>query len=255
MAGVGWKIHPTATKKQQQDNNEHIMKRMLLITPIALALAASQLHAAGKVELVDSKDKASYAIGLSMAGDFKRQPLDLNPTALVAGLQDGLTGEKPQMTDKEREEILMSWQQQQKEKAMARMKSEAEKNQQEGEKFLAENKTKEGVKALPSGVQYKVLKEGTGAAPKPTDTVKTHYRGTLIDGTEFDSTQGEQEPASFVVKEVIPGWTEVLPLMKVGSKWQVVVPSNLAYGERGAGGRIGPNSTLIFEIELVGIGS
>lgn len=231
------------------------MKRMLLLTPIAVAMAVTQLPAAGKIELVDSKDKASYAIGLSMAGDFKRQPLDLNPTALVAGLQDGLAGEKPLLTDKEREEVLLSWQQQQKEKALARMKGEAEKNQQEGEKFLAENKTKAGVKALPSGVQYKVLKEGTGAAPKPTDTVKTHYRGTLIDGTEFDSTQGEQEPASFVVKEVIPGWTEVLPLMKVGSKWQVVVPASLAYGERGAGGRIGPNATLIFEIELVGIGS
>jgi FKBP-type peptidyl-prolyl cis-trans isomerase FklB len=231
------------------------MKRMILLTPIALALAATQLPAAGKIELADAKDKASYAIGLSMAGDFKRQPLDLNPAALVAGLQDGLAGEKTLMTDKEREEVLRTWQQQQKEKAVARMKTEADKNQQEGEKFLAENKTREGVKVLPSGVQYKVLKDGTGASPKPTDTVKTHYRGTLIDGTEFDSTQGEKEPASFVVKEVIPGWTEVLPLMKVGSKWQVVVPSNLAYGERGAGGRIGPNTTLIFEIELVGVGS
>jgi FKBP-type peptidyl-prolyl cis-trans isomerase FklB len=231
------------------------MKRTLLITPIVLAMAVTQLHAAGKIELVDSKDKASYAIGLSMAGDFKRQPLDLNPTALVAGLQDGLAGEKTLMTDKEREDVLMTWQQQQKEKTIARMKTEADKNKLEGEKFLAENKAKEGVKALPSGVQYKVLKEGTGASPKLTDTVKTHYHGTLIDGTEFDSTHGEKEPASFVVKEVITGWTEVLPLMKVGSKWQVVVPSNLAYGERGAGGRIGPNATLIFEIELVGIGS
>jgi len=129
----------------------------------------------------------------------------------------------------------------------------ADKNQKEGEVFLAENKKKKGVITLPSGLQYQVIKEGTGKIPKATDTVTTHYRGTLIDGTEFDSSYKRGEPASFPVNGVIKGWTEALQLMKVGSKWQLFIPSNLAYGPQGAGQAIGPNATLIFEIELLSI--
>jgi FKBP-type peptidyl-prolyl cis-trans isomerase FklB len=128
-----------------------------------------------------------------------------------------------------------------------------EKNKKEGEAFLSENRKKEGIKALPSGLQYKVVKAGTGKKPKSTDTVTTHYRGTLIDGTEFDSSYRRGQPASFPVSGVIPGWTEALQLMEEGAKWQLFIPPNLAYGERGAGSQIGPNATLIFEIELISI--
>lgn len=166
-----------------------------------------------------------------------------------------MTGAKPRLADEERHEALNAWQKQQMDKLMAERKEAGEKNKKEGEKFLAANKTKEGIKSLPSGVQYMVLKEGTGACPKATSTVQTQCRGTLIDGTEFFNTYKDKEPATFVVNEVIKGWSEVLPLMKVGSKWQVFIPSELAYGEKGAGHKIGPNSTLIFEIELVGIES
>jgi FKBP-type peptidyl-prolyl cis-trans isomerase FklB len=128
-----------------------------------------------------------------------------------------------------------------------------EKNKKEGEAFLSENRKKEGIKALPSGLQYKVVKAGTGKKPKSTDTVTTHYRGTLIDGTEFDSSYRRGQPASFPVSGVIAGWTEALQLMEEGAKWQLFIPPNLAYGERGAGSQIGPNATLIFEIELISI--
>jgi FKBP-type peptidyl-prolyl cis-trans isomerase FklB len=128
-----------------------------------------------------------------------------------------------------------------------------EKNKAEGEAFLAENKKKEGVKTLPSGLQYKVIKAGTGKKPKVTDTVTTHYRGTLMNGTEFDSSYRRGQPVSFQVNGVIPGWTEALQLMEEGAKWQLFIPSNLAYGERGAGRDIGPNATLVFEIELLSI--
>lgn len=229
--------------------------KQTLTASLALAIAASQLHAGDNFELKNSQDKASYAIGLSMGADFKRQSPEINPDALASGLKAALSGGKPLLTDEERREVLAAWQKEQMAKMTARLKEEAGKNRLAGDKFLGENKAKEGVKSLPNGIQYKVLKEGTGATPKPTDTVKTHYRGTLIDGTEFDSSLKENEPATFVVNEVIKGWSEVLPLMKVGSKWQVVVPSDLAYGERGAGRDIGPNSTLIFEIELLGIES
>jgi len=205
------------------------------MTVMVFAVAASQLRAEGNVELKDTKDKASYAIGLRISGDFKRQGLDVNADALVAGLKDGLSKAKPQLTDEQANEALTTWQTEQKGKVAARRSEQAEKNKQEGEKFLAENKSKEGVKTLPSGIQYKVLKEGDGSTPKATDTVKTNYRGSLINGTVFDSSK-EGQPASFGVGQVIKGWTEVLQMMKVGSKWQVFIPSDLAYGMRGAGG-------------------
>jgi FKBP-type peptidyl-prolyl cis-trans isomerase FklB len=136
---------------------------------------------------------------------------------------------------------------------MAKQSEVAKKNRAEGEAFLAENKKKEGVKTLPSGLQYKVIKAGTGKKPKSTDTVTVHYRGALINGAEFDSSFKRGQPATFLVSKVIPGWTEALQLMEVGAKWQLFIPSSLAYGEQGAGSDIGPNATLIFEVELVSI--
>jgi FKBP-type peptidyl-prolyl cis-trans isomerase FklB len=198
--------------------------------------------------LKDLKDKASYAIGIDIGMNFKKQNLDLNPDALAAGAKDALAG-KPQLSPNEIREVMTQMQKEfgEKQKAMAT------KNQAEGEKFLAENKKKDGVKTTASGLQYKSIKEGTGPQPKATDTVTVNYRGTLIDGTEFDSSYKRGEPATFPLNGVIKGWTEGLQLMKKGSKYQFVIPPNLAYADRAVGAEIGPNSTLIFEVELLDI--
>ena len=157
------------------------------------------------------------------------------------------------LSEEEMRTVMTAFQKEMAAKQAEMMKSQGEKNKKEGEAFLAENKKKEGVKTLASGLQYKVIKEGTGKTPKATDKVSTHYQGTLIDGTEFDSSYKRGEPATFPVNGVIPGWTEALQLMKVGSKWQLFVPSKLAYGEKGAGPIIGPNAVLIFTVELLAI--
>jgi FKBP-type peptidyl-prolyl cis-trans isomerase FklB len=229
--------------------------KLKFITPLAFAALAVQVHAESNLQFTNTQDKASYAIGLSIGHDFHDRALAVNPDPLVTGLKDALAGAEPRVPEQELKEAMTVWQKEQMEKLLAQRKVDGEKNKKEGEKFLAANKTKEGIKCLPDGVQYRVLKEGTGACPKATSTVKTQCRGTLIDGTEFFSTYKEKEPATFTVNEVIKGWSEVLPLMKVGSKWQVFIPAELAYGEKGAGGKIGPNSALIFEIELVDIKS
>jgi FKBP-type peptidyl-prolyl cis-trans isomerase FklB len=206
-----------------------------------------------KTELKDLKDKVSYSIGLDIGNTFKKQKMDLNPDALMAGLKDSLSGNKPLLTEDQVKETMTTFSKEMTEKQAAANKEAAVKNAADGEKFLTENKKKEGVKTTASGLQYKVIKEGSGAAPKETDTVITNYRGTLIDGTEFDSSYKRNEPATFPVNRVIKGWTEALQMMKPGAKYQLFIPSNLAYGERGAGRDIGPNSTLIFDIELLSI--
>lgn len=157
------------------------------------------------------------------------------------------------MSEEEYRNTMANFRKEMMAKQQAQMKTKGEKNKKEGDAFLAENKDKKGIVSLPSGLQYKVIKEGEGDTPKATDKVTVHYRGTLIDGTEFDSSYGRGEPATFPVNGVIPGWTEALQLMNAGSKWQLFIPSKLAYGERGAGGKIGPNSTLIFDVELISI--
>jgi FKBP-type peptidyl-prolyl cis-trans isomerase FklB len=198
--------------------------------------------------LKDSKDKVSYSIGLNIGLNLKKQNVSINPDTFVLGLKDALAG-KPQMTDEQVKETMTAF-----EKEMIdKQKAAGVKNGADGEKFLAENKKKEGVKTTASGLQYKVVKEGTGAQPKETDTVIANYRGTLIDGTEFDSSYKRGQPATFPVSGVIKGWTEALQMMKVGSKYQLFIPANLAYGERAVGPDIGPNSTLIFEVELLDV--
>ncbi|HEY2614797.1 MAG TPA: FKBP-type peptidyl-prolyl cis-trans isomerase [Chthoniobacterales bacterium] len=224
----------------------------LLICIVAL-LAASTGFAQEKTPLKDQKDKVSYSIGLDIGNTFKKQNMDLNPDALFAGLKDALNGKKPLLTEDQIKETMTAFSKEMTDKQVAASKEAAEKNAAAGEKFLTENKSKDGVKTTASGLQYKVLKEGSGASPKETDTVVTNYRGTLIDGTEFDSSYKRGEPASFPVNRVIKGWTEALQLMKPGSKYQLFIPSSLAYGERGAGREIGPNSTLIFEVELLSV--
>ena len=224
-----------------------------LMVAVVLVGFAGLAHAQDRPVLKTDKDKVSYSIGLDIGTNFKRQSVDLDSKALAAGIADGLSGGKPLLTEDEVRKVLAQFQQQMAAKAQQAAQQLAEKNQKAGEAFLAENKKKKGVITLPSGLQYQVIKEGTGKIPKATDTVTTHYRGTLIDGTEFDSSYKRGEPASFQVNGVIKGWTEALQLMKVGSKWQLFIPSNLAYGPQGAGQVIGPNATLIFEIELLSI--
>jgi len=203
--------------------------------------------------LKDQKEKVSYSIGLDIGTTLKRQLIDVNEGLLKKGLEDGLSGAKPLMTDEQMKETMATFQKEMVAKQAAAKKVTGEKNAAEAKKFLAENKTKEGVKTTASGLQYKVLKEGTGPSPKATETVKVNYRGTTIAGTEFDSSYKRGQPASFPVNRVIKGWTEALQLMKVGSKYQLFVPADLAYGERGAGSDIGPNAMLLFEVELLGI--
>jgi FKBP-type peptidyl-prolyl cis-trans isomerase FklB len=206
-----------------------------------------------KPQLKDQKDKASYSIGYDIGETFKKQNVELNPDTLFGGLKDALAGKEAALTKEDREKTLQAFQKEMMEKQIAASKEAATKDAAEGEKFLAENKKKDGVKTTASGLQYKVLKEGSGASPKETDTVVTNYKGTLLDGTEFDSSYKRNEPASFPVNRVIKGWTEALQLMKPGAKYQLFIPASLAYGERGAGQLIGPNATLIFEVELLNI--
>ena len=223
------------------------MKRFIISFAL-LSLAGSVFGQDKSTPLKDSKDKVSYSIGLNIGLNLKKQNVSINPDTFVLGLKDALAG-KPQMTDEQVKETMTAF-----EKEMIdKQKAAGVKNGAEGEKFLAENKKKEGVKTTASGLQYKVVKEGTGAQPKEKDTVMANYRGTLIDGTEFDSSYTRGQPATFPVSGVIKGWTEALQMMKVGSKYQLFIPAKLAYGERAIGPDIGPNSTLIFEVELLDV--
>ncbi len=216
-------------------------------------LVASSVLAEPTTQLKDEKDKVSYSIGLNIGTNIKKDKIDINTDALMAGMKDGMSGGKPLMTEEQVKETMTAFSKSMMEKQAATAKEAATKNAAEGEKFLAENKNKEGVKTTSSGLQYKVVKEGSGESPKETDTVEVHYRGTLINGTEFDSSYKRNEPATFPVNRVIKGWTEALQLMKPGAKYQLFIPSNLAYAERGAGADIGPNETLIFEVELLNV--
>ncbi len=219
---------------------------------LSLGLLSVSAYAADP-SLKTQKDKVSYSIGLDIGGNLKNQSIEIDPKLLAQGIQDAVSGGKRLLTEEEVQGVMMAFQQEMQAKAATRAKEAGDKNLKEGSTFMAENKKKKGVTALPSGLQYKIITAGTGKKPKATDTVTTHYRGTLIDGTEFDSSIKRGEPASFPVSGVIPGWTEALQLMPVGSKWQLVVPPDLAYGPRGAGQQIGPNATLVFEVELLSI--
>lgn len=204
-----------------------------------------------KVELKDLRDKVSYSIGMNIGQDFKRQDIDLDPDLIAQAIKDVTKGAPLLLTEEQVKEAITAFQKELETKMEAKAKADLEKNAKAGAAYLAENGKKDGVVTLASGLQYKVLTPGTGKKPKATDTVTVHYRGTLIDGTEFDSSIKRNEPATFPVSGVIPGWTEALQLMQEGAKWQLSIPANLAYGERGAGQQIGPNSTLIFEVELL----
>ncbi len=207
----------------------------------------------GASSLKTEEERLSYSIGLDIGTNFKKQSIEIDEGSFSQGVQDGLNGNKPLMTEQEMRDTLSNLQK----KMMARQAAKANElgtvNKKKGDVFLASNAKQKEIIVLPSGLQYKIIKAGSGETPKATDTVSVHYRGTLIDGTEFDSSFKRGQPATFNVGGVIKGWTEALQLMKVGATWQLFIPSELAYGERGAGRDIGPNETLIFEVELLSI--
>jgi FKBP-type peptidyl-prolyl cis-trans isomerase FklB len=229
------------------------MNKALGIFIIILLLSTPGVSAEKTTELKTAKDKLSYSIGFDMGSSIKRNEIDVDPRIVTKAIKDALSGGKPLMTEQEMKESISALQKAMAAKQQERMKAQADKNKKEGVAFLAENKKKEGVTTLPSGLQYMVLSEGKGSHPKATDTVTVQYRGTLIDGTEFDSSYKRGQPTTFALNQVIKGWTEGVQLLKEGGKIKLFVPSELAYGERGAGAQIGPNTSLIFEIELLSV--
>jgi FKBP-type peptidyl-prolyl cis-trans isomerase len=220
---------------------------------LAVGFLAANVCADETPALKTQKEKVSYSVGVDVAKSLAKMGMDLDLDVFIRGLKDGFSGKKLLMTDDEMHATMNAFQNDLLKKQSQGKQTAAEENKKAGEAFLAENKKKEGVVTLPSGLQYKILKAGKGKKPTDADKVECHYRGTLIDGTEFDSSYRRGQPATFPVAGVIGGWTEALKLMPVGSKWQLFVPSQLAYKERGAGADIGPNATLIFEVELLGI--
>jgi FKBP-type peptidyl-prolyl cis-trans isomerase FklB len=228
------------------------MRRLVTITLVMTTFSVMAL-AQDAPPLKTDKDKLSYAMGMDLGDQLKSRGVDIDPATFVRGLKDSLSGAKTALTAEEAKTTIAEMQKVLVAKLAAEAKVVGEKNMKEGEAFLAANKAKDGVVTLPSGLQYKVVTAGAGKKPLATDTVECNYRGTLIDGKEFDSSYKRGQTASFPLNRVIKGWTEVLQLMPVGSKWQVFIPAALAYGERGSGADIGPNATLIFEVELISV--
>jgi FKBP-type peptidyl-prolyl cis-trans isomerase FklB len=227
------------------------------VPPTALAVASTNALAAIDAKFKGPLEKNSYSIGVMLANDMKRNlqrgGYEVDPAIVAQAFTAFFTGQPTTVTEAEAQTVVRAYSMDLRQKAEEKRKAETEKNKTEGEAFLAANKAKEGVITLPSGLQYKVLTPGTGPKPTTNDTVSVHYRGTLIDGTEFDSSLAKGQPATFPVTRVIKGWTEALQLMPTGSKWQLTIPGELAYGQNGSPPKIGPNSVLQFEVELLGI--
>lgn len=215
-----------------------------------ILLLVSQALGAEDTLLKNQRDKVSYTFGVFSGKNLKQQSIDIDLDIMVKGMKDSMSGAKTLLTEEEMREVMTAFQKEMAIKQTEKRMALLEKNKKEGDDFLAENKTKEGIKTLPSGVQYKIVKEGTGNQPKATDTVVVHYRGTRIDGTEFDSSYRRNKEATFRLDNIIKGWKEALLMMKEGEQWQVFIPAHLAYGEKGSGA-IEPNSTLIFDTELI----
>lgn len=232
---------------------EELKMKHIIVTILSIAFLFGICSAEEKLELKDQKDKESYSLGYQFGQNLKNQGIDLNLDVYASGIRDAFDGKEPQMSQEEIRATITGLQQRLRAERQKELKEKSAKNLEEGKSFLVDNQKKEGIKTLPSGLQYKIIAEGSGKMPKAEDTVTVNYKGTLIDGTEFDSSYKRGQPATFQVNGVIKGWTEALQLMKEGSKWQLFIPPELAYGERGAGRDIGPNATLIFEVELLTI--
>jgi len=227
--------------------------RSLMVGGLCVLLVAVHGMAQDSTILKTQGDRVSYSMGLDIGRMLKMQGVDVDLELVTRGLKDAYTGNQVLLTDEEMQEVLTNFKKEFLAKQQELAKQQGEKNKREGEIFLETNEKKEGIQTLPSGLQYKVVKTGSGKKPTTTDTVTVHYRGTLIDGKEFDSSYRRGKPATFPVNAVIPGWTEALTLMEEGARWELFIPPNLAYGERSAGRDIGPNATLIFEVELISI--
>ena len=230
--------------------------RLFAVMIMLISLAGctpEEASSASELKLDTSKNRISYTIGVNIGQDFKSQNMDVDPDLLLMGLKDTLSGKELQLTEEEMVQEIQNFQQEMQAKMAAEMEVKAAENKASGEAFLAENAKQEGVVVTESGLQYKIIEPGQGDSPGPADVATVHYRGTLIDGTQFDSSYDRGQPASFPVGGVIPGWSEALQLMKPGAKWQLSIPAELAYGERGAGQDIGPNSTLLFDVELISV--
>jgi len=219
---------------------------------LGITLIAARAHAGEPFQLTSQNDMLNYSIGVETGRNLKKQGIEVNLDIMLRGMKDGLSGEKPLLPEKALRKIMNDLQVELRRTQAQTMRNRAEDNKKKGEAFLAANKGKAGVVTLPSGLQYRIIKEGNGPKPQDTDIVLCNYRGTFLDGSEFDSSQ-DGAPAKFTMQTVVPGFREALKLMPTGSKWQVFIPSQLAYGQRGAGKDIGPNETLIFEMELVSI--
>ena len=225
---------------------------MIMLTSLA-GCTPEEATSASELKLDTPKNRISYTIGVNIGQDFKSQNMDVDPDLLLMGLKDTLSGKELQLTEEEMVQEIQNFQQEMQAKMAAEMEAKAAENKASGEAFMTENAKQEGVVVTESGLQYKIIEPGQGDSPGPADVATVHYRGTLIDGTQFDSSYDRGQPASFPVGGVIPGWSEALQLMKPGAKWQLVIPAELAYGERGAGQDIGPNSTLLFDVELISV--
>jgi FKBP-type peptidyl-prolyl cis-trans isomerase FklB len=237
---------------RKQTKKERYMRQIVMLM-VALMVISSAAPSQKKAELKTQRQKASYGIGMDIGKNFKEQFPDVDVDAMVRGFRDALAGAKPAVAQKELDSVMTIFQQEMVQRRSERIAAEGSKNLKAGEACLAENKSKAGVVTLPSGLQYKIITMGTGPKPTPKDTVRCNYRGTLVNGKEFDSSYKRGQPAEFILGQVIPGWIEALQMMPVGSKWELWIPPNLGYGERSMGADIGPNSTLIFEVELLGI--
>lgn len=223
------------------------------LVAVAVSLAMSTAIAATDIPLNTDVDKLSYSIGSDLGKNFKRQGIDVNPTVMAKGIQDGMSGGTLLLTDEQMKDVLTKFQKDLMAKRSADFNKKADENKSKGEAFLAQNKAKKDVVTLADGLQYKIITAGTGQKPGKEDTVTVEYTGRLIGGEVFDSTDKSGKPATFKLSQVIPGWTEALQLMPAGSTWEIYVPSNLAYGSRSVGGPIGPNETLIFNIHLISV--
>ena len=228
------------------------MKYAMISVP-ALGLVWGIGSAGETVEIKSDQDKISYSVGYQIGGDFKRQGMEISSAVLLRGIKDAISGAEPLIDPQEQRAALVEMAKQVAARKQEAQKKAAQENLGKAQSFLAENAKKDGVQTLPSGLQYKELKAGEGKTPGAGDKVTVQYRGTLIDGTEFDSSYKRNKPATFQVNRVIKGWTEGLQLMKEGAKWELFIPPSLAYGERGAGGKIPANSALVFEVELISV--
>ncbi len=227
------------------------MRFFVLSAVLCFSLCACESNSQQRVKLKTKQDSVSYSIGVMNGQNMKKQGLDLDVNMMTAGMKDAMgTNGKAQLTEEQIQKVITTWQGEMMAKQQEKTSKQGEENKKKGEEFLANNKKQPDVKTTATGLQYKIIKSGTGATPTDASTVKVHYKGTLIDGTEFDSSYKRNEPAEFGCSQVIKGWTEALKLMKAGDKWQLFIPAELAYGAQGPPS-IGPNQTLVFEVELL----